>query len=82
MFALLGACNGESKVQNIMESHSCRKALVVYKEKRIAFKTIVLSFHINTNALSYGKPKWTKRAFLNIRKSFLNIKKSFINIKK
>ena len=30
----------------------------------------------------YGRPKWTKRAFININKSFININKSFININK
>ena len=32
----------------------------------------------------YGRPKWTKRAFLNISKSFpfLNIDKSFLDISK
>ena len=37
---------------------------------------------IDINSLIYGRPKWTKRAFININKSFININISFINIDK
>ena len=43
---------------------------------------MVAPFSIQCDMHPYGRPKWTKRAFININKSFININKSFININK
>ena len=48
---------------------------IVCARESVPYREGVDNRRVSTSLGFYGRPKWTKRAFININKSFLNINK-------